>query len=118
MVSRFCCGQSIASDKLLSILQVCDDLSLEWLFYGHGSMIRDSRVTVNNYGKYAGADVAKENSLFIKNPCCLPVQDIVSDQRYFSLINEKDRIISEKDKLIVEKDATIQSLLAKLVDRQ
>ena len=39
-VSRFCAGHAIGSDKLLKMLQVCDDLSLEWLMYNTGDMIR------------------------------------------------------------------------------
>ena len=35
-VSRFCNGNGIMSDALLKMLQVCDDLSLEWFFYGTG----------------------------------------------------------------------------------
>ena len=115
VISRFCNGNAITSDKLLRLLQVCDDLSLEWLFYGSGEMIRScpSQTTIN-MGAFAGADVVGDGGVQVKNANGVNVSQ-GPDKRYLDIISDKDKIISEKDRIIMEKDAVIQQLLKRLV---
>lgn len=111
-LSRFCNGNSILSDNLLKLLQVCDDLSLEWFFYGTGSMIR-SRENINNYyGRYVGGDVVSDGSLQIKNSSAVKVSGRL-DTDLEKIIIEKDRIILQKDRIISDRDETIRRLLDK-----
>lgn len=113
MISRFCKGGAIASDKLLRILQVCDDLSLEWLFYDTGKMIRSGVDSVtNNYGKYAGAEVTKD-SVLVQHSRDVHVKQLASSESQ-AVIMEKDRLILEKDRIISERDRTIKELLQAL----
>lgn len=115
VISRFCGGSSISTDKLLRLLQVCDDLSLEWLFYSTGEMIRKCDGATVNVGSFAGADVAQDNSVVVKNSNGVNVNPS-SKENSLALV-EKDRIILEKDRIISERDATIQELLKKLLDK-
>lgn len=112
LVSRFCSGGAISSDKLQRILQACDDLSLEWLFFGSGEMIRGHRGDVtNNYGKYAGADIVRDKGVVLKNAGGIHVE---SNEIFRQLLSEKDRIILEKDKVISERDQSIRELIGML----
>ena len=108
-ISRFCNGGVISSDKLLRLLQVCDDLSLDWLFYGSGSMIRRGESVNINMGPLAGADVATGDVTVVKNSSGVSM-DKTMDRQLFLRIADKDRIITEKDKTISERDATIREL--------
>lgn len=113
-VSRFCKGGVIASDKLLKMIKACDDLSLEWFFYGTGEMIRtrDNYVT-NNYGVFSGSDIVTDDSVLVKNS-----QGVRVNPAGKSLLNslaDKDRIIAEKDRIISERDETIKQLISKLL---
>ena len=93
MISRFCAGSPISSDKLVSLLHVCDDLSLDWLFFSCGAMLREA-----SFGSGMGKDAA-------------------GDDGYFSsLIAEKDRIIAQKDRVIQERDETIRRLYERLLE--
>lgn len=112
LVSRFCAGGVVSSDKLQRILLACDDLSLEWLFYGSGEMLRGRGGDVtNNYGKYAGADIVHDKGVVLKNAGGIHVE---SNEIFRQLLSEKDRIILEKDKVISERDRTIRELIGML----
>lgn len=114
-VSRFCNGGAISSDKLLQMLQACDDLSLEWLFYGTGDMLRScGNQTTINMGAYAGADVVGEGGVQVKNANGVSVRQ-GSDRRYDEIILQKDKVIAEKDRIILEKDETIKELLERIL---
>ena len=64
----FCSGGAITSDRLQRILHVCDDLSLEWFFFGTGDMFRSrGGDTTYNYGKYAGADIVRDKGVMVKS---------------------------------------------------
>lgn len=116
VISRFCSGNSISSDKLQRLVQACEDLSLEWLFYGNGEMIRTHGDTITyNTGKYAGSDVVQDGGVMVKgskhvsvspggeiSPDCKAKDDIIA---------ERDRTISERDAVIAKKDAYILELL-------
>ena len=106
-VSRFCSGSPISSDRLLRLLQICDDLSLEWLFFGTGTMIRsrENNMTVN-FGQYAGSDVVMDDGVMVKDSHGVRVNRPVNKD-YLALIAEKDRIIAQKDGVIAEKDTVI-----------
>ena len=110
-VSRFCNGNAIMSDALLRLLQVCDDLSLEWFFYGTGEMIRSrcGNSVTNNYGAYAGADVVNDKGVLVKDSRGVRVSP-AGDIELMGIIAEKDRIILQKDTLISERDRTISEL--------
>ena len=108
-ISRFCAGGIITSDKLLRLLQVCDDLSLEWFFYETGEMIRRRGGDVtNNFGMYAGSVSGSSTNIHGSRNVRV---NAVCDLRYSEMVMEKDRIILEKDKVIGERDATISRLL-------
>lgn len=110
LLSRFCSGGAITSDRLQRILHVCDDLSLEWFFFGTGDMFRSrGGDTTYNYGKYAGADIVRDKGVMVKSDN-VHLGTNPSDD----LISEKDRIILEKDKIISERDKTIGELLKML----
>jgi len=89
-ISRFCNGGAISSNHLQHILQVCDDLSLDWLFYGKGPMLKSE----------AGTEA-------------IPGEDTL----LMEALAEKDRVISERDKVISERDQTIRELLRHVRDR-
>lgn len=114
MVSRFCQGNSIASDKLQKMLQVCDDLSLEWLFFGSGDMLRSRDSVTFNVGAFSGSDFATGDSVLVKNSKGINVER-QSDKSFLSALSEKDRVISEKDRIISEKDCLILRLQEMLV---
>ncbi|MBR1637407.1 MAG: helix-turn-helix transcriptional regulator [Bacteroidales bacterium] len=103
-VSRFCAGRAIGSDNLLRILQVCDDLSLEWFFYGTGQMLRGRDGITMNMGQYAGAEVASENGVIVKDSTNVKVR---TSYDLHELLAEKDRIIMKKDSLIMELQSRI-----------
>lgn len=105
-VTRFCHGSPIASDKLLRLLQVCDDLSLEWLFYASGDMLRSHSASTMNIGPFAGADIVTKDSIMVKNSNDVRLPG-VKDRHIIDVLAEKDRIILEKDRIILEKDRMI-----------
>ena len=114
-ISRFCNGEAIGSDKLLRLLQACDDLSLEWLFYGTGEMIRRQGQTVYNVGTYAGADMSSGDSVSVNGSSRVSVRQ--GGVGMEALLAEKDRIITEKDRVIAERDRAISGrdmMIAKL----
>ena len=113
-ISRFCSGTPISSSNLLKMLQVCDDLSLEWFFYGSGDMIRFRGGVVNNYGTFAGTDMGKFNDISLKGSGNRFYMDKGLDS-LMAAVAEKDRIIQEKDRVISDRDATIRDLLQRLV---
>jgi len=103
-VSRFCSGSPISSDKLLRLLQVCDDLSLEWFFFGTGDMVR--RRTCDSYtfnmGSYSGSDMSQDHSVNIRSSPGAQVGDLSR--------KDVDLLLAEKDRVISERDATIGKL--------
>ena len=116
-ISRFCKGGNISSDKFLKLLQCCEDLSLEWLFYGTGEMIRSCNNSItNNYGAFSGSDIVTDDSVLVKNSKDVRV-NTPKDKSYINLIAQKDRIIAEKDRIISERDKTIQHLYSLLNSR-
>ena len=116
-ISRFCKGGNISSDKFLKLLQCCDDLSLEWLFYGTGEMIRSCGNNItNNYGAFSGSDIVTDDSVLVKNSKDVRVNK-PKDKSFMIAISEKDRIIAEKDRIISERDKTIQHLYSLLNSR-
>ena len=113
-VSRFCQGESIGSFFLQKILHVCDDLSLEWLFYGSGEMFRSREGgVVNNYGAFAGSDFISDGGVQVKNSTGVTVGKPVR-QDVDALLREKDALILEKDRVISERDNTIRELLLRI----
>lgn len=112
VISRFCAGGNMSSEKLLRLLQACDDLSLEWFFYGSGEMIRSHGNTITyNTGKYAGADVAKDGGVLVRDSEKVSV-NVRPD--WEKIVSERDRTISQRDAVIAEKDAIIRDLLDRL----
>lgn len=103
-VSRFCSGSPISSDKLLRLLQVCDDLSLDWLFFGTGDMVR-SRTCDSytfNMGSFSGSDISHDHSVNIRSS---PGAQVGALSRM-----DVDLLLAEKDRVISERDATIGKL--------
>lgn len=99
-VSRFCCGQVISSDKLMKIIEPFTDLSLEWLFFGRGPMLRKVLV-VDELEDYVVQSESMDKGVNQKFD-------------YVGLLRSKDLLILEKDRLISEKDRIILELLKKL----
>lgn len=113
VISRFCGGNSISTDNLQRLVQVCDDLSLEWLFYGTGQMIRGHGDTITyNNGKYAGSDVVQGGGVMVKGSENVNVSR--GDKTKDDIISERDRTISERDSVIAQKDAYILELLKRV----
>ena len=100
-VSRFCSGSPIASDKLLRLLQVCDDLSLEWFFFGTGEMLRrrDCDSYTFNMGSFSGSDLSTDKSVSVHSSPGARVGEFM-DKDFGALLAEKDRVISERDATI------------------
>lgn len=100
-VSRFCSGSPISSDKLLRLLQVCDDLSLEWLFFGTGDMVRSRSCDsyTFNMGSFSGSDISHDHSVNIRSSSGAQV-GALSRKDVDLLLAEKDRVISERDATI------------------
>lgn len=116
-ISRFCRGGAIASDNLLRLLQACDDLSLEWLFFGSGTMVRDRSRANINIGSLGGVDVASGEAILVKNSNGVHV-DGTTDKGILAALAEKERIIVEKDRIIHERDVTIGDLNRLLLEAQ
>lgn len=114
-ISRFCNNNIITVKTLLKLLSACDDLSLDYLFFGYGEVLKQKAgdITVN-YGSIhnsrnegAGDKVVVRNSS--KNN--FPSAECIN---LHQLLNEKEKLIAEKDRIISERDATIGRLLASL----
>lgn len=114
-VSRFCSGSSISSDSLLRLISVCDDLSLEWLFYSTGEMIRfrDGNTTMN-FGTYAGADVVHGSKVSVKDSSGVNVAQHSVGSDLSQIISERDRMIARLNDVISERDRTISALYKRL----
>ena len=111
-VSRFCAGSPILSDKLLRLLQVCDDLSLDWLFFGTGDMIR-SRSCASytfNMGSYSGSEISHDHSVNIRSSPGAQV-GALSRKDVDLQLAEKDRVISDRDMTIGKLNAYILQLI-------
>lgn len=118
-ISRFLSGRPVGSDSLVKLLQVCDDLSLEWLFFGSGQMFRSRDGVTVNMGAFAGADVASGGDLtMIRESPGAAVRG--SGEAYggsFASLKEKDRVIAERDRAISERDALVSRLYALLLEK-
>lgn len=108
-VSRFCSGSPISSDKLLRLLQVCDDLSLDWFFFGTGDMVRSRSCDsyTFNMGSFSGSDISHDHSVNIRSS---PGAQVGALSR-----KDVDLLLAEKDRVISERDATIGKLNELLV---
>lgn len=118
-ISRFLSGRPVGSDSLLKLLQVCDDLSLEWLFFGSGQMMRSRDGVTVNMGAFAGADVAPGGDLtMIRDSPGAGVHGTGESLRESgSSLKEKDRVIAERDRAISERDALVTKLYALLLEK-
>ena len=114
-VSRFCSGASISSDSLLRLISVCDDLSLDWLFYSTGEMIRsrDGNTTMN-FGTYAGADVVQGSKFSVKDSTDVRVGSHSFGVDLVQVVTERDRSIARLNEVISERDRTISGLYDRL----
>ena len=111
IVSRFCNGMVITSDKLFRLLEHCDDLSLDWLLFGAGEMTRQTDNAAYRVSQGAGADFSGNGSVLVKNSNGVKVLSPSSTQgTLISLLAEKDRIIADKDRVIGERDEMIRRL--------
>lgn len=113
IISRFCNGGVISTDNLQKMLQACDDISLEWMFYGTGQMIRCKETANINLGQNACADFATGNSVMVKNSSGVSIPR-PGNAHFMEIIAEKDRVITEKDRTIGQRDATIRDLLERI----
>lgn len=99
ILSRFCSGGVITSDNLCRLVEGCPDLSLDWLFFGSGPMLRSASCP----------DVVSDGSVLVKDANGVTVSNGPGGV-LIDAIQEKDRVISEKDRVISERDITIQRL--------
>ena len=113
-VSRFCKDGSISVINLQKMLQVCGDLSLEYLFFGYGPMIKEQGNVTVNYGPTNNHTQFDNGTMVVRSG-----NDNVSAQRGRcermkdgdgSAMSEKERIILMKDEIITRRDETISSL--------
>lgn len=115
-ISRFCNNNIITVKTLLKLLSACDDLSLDYLFFGYGEVLKqkDGDITVN-YGSIHNSrnESIGDNSIVVKNSSKnnFPSAEYIN---LHQLLNEKEKLIAEKDRIISERDATIGRLLASL----
>ncbi len=117
LVSRFCSGGNISSDNLQKLLFACDDLSLYWLFFGTGDMFRSREGVTVNMGSFAGAEMATNDSLIVKNSSGARVQKSSTDRALVESLMKKDELIAEKDRIISQRDETISNLYRALGSR-
>lgn len=117
-ISRFCNNNIITVKTLLKLLSACDDLSLDYLFFGYGEVLKQKAgdITVN-YGSIHNNnnrnEGAGDNSIVIKTSSKDNFHSTDSATLHH-LLNEKEKLIAEKDRIISERDATIGRLLASL----
>ena len=115
VVNRFCSGEVIGSDKLLRMLQVCDDLSLEWLFYGTGEMIRKCGDVTVNVGDFAGVEMNGAEPMVVSRSPGSVVERNGIRVDYEELLRRKDEVIEQKDNIISKRDEMISELQRLLV---
>lgn len=118
VVNRFCRGASISSDNLLRILQVCDDLSLEWFFFGTGDMIKKHDMININMSPFAGADIANGHATVVHGSSRVKVSEEAAARDFLAELAAKDRVIAERDAVIQERDRTISELNSLLLKAQ
>lgn len=123
LVSRFCKTGSTSLANFCKLLSVCNDLSLDYLFFGVGSILREGRGVTVNCGSVSGTfnnNSSGDNSLINQNSTVgqdVKAGNISQDNDSSNkdkLIMEKDRIIAQKDKIISERDDTITRLTRSL----
>ena len=100
IISRFCAGGTITSDKLAQLLSGCPDLSLDWLFFGVGPMYRQE----------VSSDVVSGGSVLVKDADRVTVANGDADRSYMRIISERDAAITELTRSVNERDVTIQRL--------
>lgn len=89
-VSRFCSNGAISVDNLVKLLLACDDLNLEYLFFGYGSILKEDKTT--NYIDNSQHGTVGSNSFVMKESAI--------NTNYAALLLEKDKIISQRDATI------------------
>jgi len=89
-ISRFCRGGAIGTNNLVLLLKACENLSLDWLFFERGPMLKDA-------GGPAGGNL-------------LAGGRILEDRDVPGVISELLRATSDRDRVIHDRDATITEL--------
>ena len=108
---------SISLENFRKILFVCQDLSLEYFFYGTGPVIKpscpeNSGNSINNVThNYSGSASLSKMNIHQESGA-----HGVETERLLALISEKDKLISAKDETITKRDETI-SRLSKLLEK-
>lgn len=110
-ISRFCSNDKISVRTLVKLLSACDDLSLDYLFFGYGSILKKTEGHTTNYGTINNNE---QNDIIGDNAYVMKTTTVNQDTYPRDLISEKDRIITECHRIISERDATISQLLEKL----
>ena len=86
-ISHFLSGHPITSNNLQRIIQSCKDLSLEWLFFGVGAMLK---------GDYADDDI----------PALIAEKDRIISARD-ETITKKDATICRMQELLLQIGMTV-----------
>lgn len=110
-VSKFCKNGNITVKALLRLISACDDLSLDFLFFGYGEILKKKDGMTINYGtvnNHEQNDIVGNNSTVIKST----LQGGSIDS--WELILEKDRIIQENYNVISLRDASISKLIEQI----
>ena len=116
-VSRFCKNGTISLENFKKILFVCQDLSLEYFFYGTGPVIKPSCPeksgnSINNVThNYSGSASLSKMDIHQESGT-----HGVETENLLALISEKDKLIAAKDDTITKRDETI-SRLSKLLEK-
>lgn len=102
-LSRFCSNNVITVKTLVKLLSACDDLSLDFLFFGYGEIFKSKGNTTINHG-----DIHNDKSNTISDSAKTKHNP---DTDMLRLLEEKEKLIAEKDRTISERDQTIGRLL-------
>ena len=91
-LKRWACRRRFIVKTLVKLLSACDDLSLDFLFFGYGEIIKSKGNTTINY-----SDIHNDKRNIIGDTVKTKNNP---DTDMLRLLEEKDRTISERDQTI------------------
>lgn len=97
-VSRFCKDGNMTVDNLQKLLQVCNDISLEFLFFGDGDVLK----------KMSNSTSTESDSKNMDNKDLQFVPRDTARSMCWAL-SERDDTIGSRDNALTKRDATISA---------